>query len=102
MPSGMLGPRAEKLETTSSRRPTVPWSSVEPTVITHGSSAGLATLPLLGPWLPADTTTVRPAAHARSTAKFTGSTRYESGEYVRSDRLTTSIRYASLLASTQP
>jgi hypothetical protein len=46
----------------------VPRSSVAPTVITHGSSAGLVMVLGAGPLLLAATTTVMPAAQARSTA----------------------------------
>jgi hypothetical protein len=66
-PSG-AGPRPEKSGSRSSASPVVPRSSVAPTVITQGSSAGLVMLPRAGPWLLAATTTAIPAAQARSTA----------------------------------
>ena len=84
------------------RRPSeaVPWSSLAPTVMTHGSSPGLAIVPAPVPWLPAATTTVMPFAHTCSTARFSGSRRYERLDSLRSDRLTTSMPYVARLAMT--
>ena len=73
MPSG-VGPRLENAATVSSASSAVPAVSAAPTVMTYGSSAGLATVPAAGPWLPAETTTTRPACQARSTARSSGST----------------------------
>ena len=69
-----VGPRLEKGAIVSSSSRAVPFVSTAPTVMTYGSSAGLAIVPSPGPWLPAETTTVRPACHARSTARSSGST----------------------------
>ena len=52
----------------SSCRVTVALSSTAPTVMTRGSSPGLATVPGFGPLLDAEATTTSPASQARSTA----------------------------------
>ncbi len=50
----------------------VPWSSRAPTVMTSGSSPGLRMVPLKGPALPAEVTTVTPLRQAASTAMSSG------------------------------
>ena len=66
-------PALENAATVSSARSAVPFVSAAPTVITNGSSAGFEIVPRPA-LLPAETTTTRPAAHARSTAQSSGST----------------------------
>src|SRR3546814_10866182 len=56
-PSASVGPRDENAATASSAVSAVPWSSLAPTVMTHGSSPGLAIVRDPAPWLPAETTT---------------------------------------------
>src|SRR5437879_1997522 len=56
-------------------RPTVPRSSVAPTVITYGSMPGVTTVSRCGPPFPDAATTTRPRRHAISTAADIGSTR---------------------------
>ena len=91
MPFERVGPAAENAGTVSSAMPGVLASAAEPTVMTHGSSAGLVTVPASGPRLDALTTTTRPAAQARSTAMFSGSMRVSWVESVPSERFTTSM-----------
>ena len=71
-PSTEVGPTLENAVIVSSDGSAVPWSSRAPTVITSGSSPGLRIVPLKGPALPADVTTVIPARHAASTAWSSG------------------------------
>src|SRR2546423_1006353 len=71
--SAAVGPTPEKAARESSLLLTVVWSSEAPTVITIGSSAGLAIVPAALPWLPEATTTTMPEFHTRSTAKSSGS-----------------------------
>ncbi len=63
-----VGPRLEKLAAASSVRSMLDRLFAAPTVITKGSSAGLAMVPASGPLLPAATTTRMPETHACSTA----------------------------------
>ena len=68
-------PRVEKSGMTSSFRPIVPLASSAPTAITYGSCAGLSSLPVPVPSLPADTTTTSPRCQACSAACARGSSR---------------------------
>src|SRR3954452_10452768 len=66
-PSAAVGPRPVKFDSTSSPRPLLPLSSIAPTVMTNGSSAGLLIVPAAGPRLEAATLTTTPACQAFST-----------------------------------
>ena len=64
-PSGEVGPALLKLVISSPLVESVaaPMSSSAPTVMTSGSSPGDRMVPLNGPALPAEATTVMPAFH---------------------------------------
>src|SRR5580700_8368675 len=71
-PSGLVGPTLLNGAMVSSPLLAVPLSSTAPTVMTIGSSPGLRMVPLNGPALPADVTTVMPAFHTACTAWSSG------------------------------
>ena len=67
-------------------------------MITNGSSPGLLIVP--GPRFPDETTTVIPAAHARSTAAFNGSIAYGWTLSVPNERFNTLIPYCARCVTT--
>ena len=71
-PSGLVGPTLLNVVMVSPDGLVCPPSSTAPAVMTKGSSPGERIVPLPGPEFPADTTTVMPASHARSTAWSSG------------------------------
>src|SRR4051812_10171389 len=83
-------PPPENGATASSASDTVVRSAVAPAVMTYGSLPGDVTTPGV---LPAAATTTMPALHTRSTAKSSGSTRYDWPGSNPSDRFTTRILY---------
>ena len=60
----------------------------------------MAIVPTPGPRLPAETTTVMPAAQARSTAAFSGSIAYGWIESVPNERFSTRIPYSPRCVTT--
>ncbi len=84
----------------SSRVVAVAWVSLAPTVTSQGSSPGEVTDRL--PSLPADVTTVRPDAHAASSAAESGLKKYGIGASVPSERFTTRMPSGSSFTTTQP
>src|SRR5829696_7368569 len=72
-----VGPVADQFATVSSfQYAAVRREFTAPTVITYGSLPGTVTVRANGPVLPAAASTTMPACHARSTARFSGSTKY--------------------------
>src|SRR5712692_412023 len=88
-------PHAENQASVSSASDSVVWSSVEPTVITYGSTPGDSTVPLLGPLLPAAATITRPRFQAISTAAAIGSLLYDTSGGAPNDMLTTRMLYCA-------
>ena len=88
---------------TSSLMPIVPFAFSAPTAMTYGSWAGLSSLPVPVPSLPADTTTTRPRCQACSAACASGSSRYDCVDGVPKDRLSTRMLKpgSSLCCTTQ-
>jgi hypothetical protein len=78
-----------------------PWSSRAPTVIASGSSPGETIVPLNGPELPADVTTVMPACHAVSTAWSRGFRTVDVVGIAPSEMFNTPILYCAWWATTQ-
>src|SRR5262249_32186952 len=68
-PSMFVGPTLLKSAIVAAVGSVEPLSSRDPMVIASGSSPGDRIVPLNGPALPAETTTVMPAFHAASTAR---------------------------------
>ncbi len=77
-PSGLVGPTLLNVVMVSSAGSACPPSSTAPVVITSGSSPGDRMVPLPGPELPAETTTVMPDSQAFSTAWSSGSSTVDS------------------------
>src|SRR5580692_6457740 len=71
-PSGEVGPALLKSVISSPAADGEAMSSKAPTVITSGSSPGERMVPLNGPALPAEATTVTPESHAAWTAWSSG------------------------------
>src|SRR5207302_902098 len=68
---------------------TVPLVSAAPTLTTKGSMAGVVSVGLTLPVLPAETTTTMPAFHAASTPTASGSLAYPAEPSAPKDRLIT-------------
>ena len=96
-PSGEVGPTLLKLVISSPPVEPVaaPMSSSAPTVMTSGSSPGDRMVPLNGPALPAEATTVMPASHTADTARSSGLITVDSLDWKPSDRLSTLIWYST-------
>ena len=88
-PSGEVGPTL--LKSFISSFETVGWarSSSAPTVIASGSSPGDRIVPLDGPALPAEVTTVMPEFQAALTARSSGLTKVDSNGLKPSEMLRT-------------
>ena len=95
------------MATVSSERSGVPYVLRAPTVMTLGACPGLTIPPTIGvpssvlPRLPAEQTTISPAATARSAAWASGSSRYDSSTGAPIDRFTIRMPYRRRFAMVQ-
>src|SRR4029077_17342454 len=100
-PSTLVGPTLLKVVIVAAVGSVDPLSSMLPTVIAKGSSPGERIVPLKGPALPAEVTTVIPACHAVSTAWSNGLSTVDEVGMAPSEMFSTPMPYWARWATTQ-